>query len=245
MLLAWLKCTTPPSPCSQGSREYRCFVAAILDNHCRNSSWSLYFLCALSLVNSQWVCQEICTFVKTFYWKFFKKRESPWWCYDNTKNYVSTLKFPNITLVGDIFDMEKGFLNGFENYVAFPLLEIPLGQCYSIPSTFHHSSLSLFVLHFMFFFPFDFLFHLNVFQLQQYIKKENFLQIIASQMFLVNAGILWICQSSGPAISTTQRFYSAQMFPSDDDTKASNTESVPPEWRPTPHIIVYASPFPC
>lgn len=76
-------------------------------------------------------------------------------------------------------------------------------------------------------------------------KKENFLQIIASQMFLVNAGILLICQSSGPAISTTQRFYSAQMFPSDDDTKASNTESVPPEWRPTPHIIVYASPFPC
>lgn len=134
--------------------------------------------------------------------------------------------------------MEKGFLNGFENYVAFPLLEIPMGQCYSIPSTFHHSSLSLCVWHFMFFFPFYFIFHLNVFQLQQYIKK-NFLPIIASQMFLVNAVILLICQSSGPAISTTQRFYS------DDVTKASNTESVPPEWRPTPHIIVYASPFPC
>lgn len=102
----------------------------------------------------------------------------------------------------------KGFLNGFENYVAFPLLEIPMGQCYSIPSTFHHSSLSLCVLHFMFFFPFYFIFHLNVFQVQQYIKK-NFPQIIASQMFLVNAVILLICQSSGPAISTTQRFYSA------------------------------------
>lgn len=54
-------------PCSQGSREYRCFVAAIFDNYYRNSSWSLYFLCALFLVNSQWVCQK----KKIFLWKRF------------------------------------------------------------------------------------------------------------------------------------------------------------------------------
>lgn len=44
--------------------------------------------------------------------------------------------------------MEKGFLSGFENYVAFPLLEIPVGQCDSISCTFHHSSFSLCLLHF-------------------------------------------------------------------------------------------------
>lgn len=64
-------------------------------------------------------------------------------------------------------------------------------------------------------------------------------------MFLDNAVILLICQDSGPAISTTQKFYSSQMLPSDDVTKAANTESVSPEWGPTPNIIVYASPFPC
>lgn len=64
-------------------------------------------------------------------------------------------------------------------------------------------------------------------------------------MFLGNAVILLICQDSGPAIFTTQKFYLPQMFPCDDVTKASSAESVPPEWGPTPNIIVYASPFPC
>lgn len=156
--------------------------------------------------------------------------------------WVILKNFPTLHLLEAFSTWKKGYLNGFENYVAFPLLEIPVGQCDSISCTFHHSSFSLCVLHSCF--SFHFTSHLNVFQLQQH-RKVIFLQIIASQMFLVNAVILLICQSSGPAISTTQRFYSAQMFPSDDVAKASNTESVPPEWRPTPHIIVYASPFPC
>lgn len=63
-------------------------------------------------------------------------------------------------------------------------------------------------------------------------------------MFLGNTVILLICQDGGPAISATQKFYSSQMFRSDDVTKAFRAESVPPEWGPTPNIIVHASPFP-
>lgn len=40
------------------------------------------------------------------------------------------------------------FLSGFENSVAFPLIEIPVGQCESNSCTFHHLSLSLRFFHF-------------------------------------------------------------------------------------------------
>lgn len=177
---------------------------------CGKSGSPLHFL------NSQWVCQK----KKIFLWKHFTGNEKR-----NLSDGVMTMQrimcHPK-TLISQhysCFPHGKSTLSGFENYVAFPFLEIPVGQCDSISCTFHHSSCTLQDEWYMFCFLFYFISHLNVFQLQNNNNKPN--------------------------LSTAQRFSSVQMFPSDDVTKASNTESVPPEWGPTPNIIVNASPIPC
>lgn len=80
--------------------------------------------------------------------------------------HLKILISPNYTCLGH-FHMEKSFLSGFGNYVAFPLLEIPAGPCNSNSCTFHHSSFSLNLhvfLSFLLYFPFD----------RNFFKRDSF-----------------------------------------------------------------------
>lgn len=106
---AALKCSTLPSPCSQGSRECWSFVAATFDNHCRNNFRSLASCgktCWSShLVNSYWVGQK-----KLFLWKHSTGNVSVmllWQC----KELCVLLKhkFPNIILAWGILKWKKDF----------------------------------------------------------------------------------------------------------------------------------------
>lgn len=66
-----------------------------------------------------------------------------------------TLISQHCTCLG-YFHMEKSCLSGFGNYVAFALLEIPVGPSNSNSCTFHHSSFSVsFIFLFLLYFPFD------------------------------------------------------------------------------------------
>lgn len=128
--------------------------------------------------------------------------------------HLKILISPNYTCLGH-FHMEKSFLSGFGNYVAFPLLEIPVGPCNSNSCTFHHSSFSLNLhvfLSFLLYFPFD----------------CNFFQEILSSSLLPNCPY----ECSGLLICQTCFFCNtkaSQIVHSDDVNKVPNTESVPPE----------------
>lgn len=157
--------------------------------------------------------------------------------------HSKTLISQQCTCLG-YFHMEKSCLSGFGNYVAFALLQIPVEPSNSNSFTFHHSSFSVFLVFCFVFFPFLTLFPIWLLSKYPPRQKKNFFPVHPSQIFLMNAVVLSMCQDSRPAASDTQKLHSSQFFHSDDVNKASNTESVPPEWGPTPNIIVYASPFP-
>lgn len=194
-------------------------------------------------MNPQWVCQKKYIFVKTFYWKW--KKEIP--VMTMQRVMFKTLISQHYSCLRH-FDMEKSFSRWLWELCGLSLIRNPCGTV-----RFHFLILPSFIFLSVFlafcFNPtcFSCCFTLSpILMSSNYIKKQH-KKILFFRLVLPNisAVFMLIFPDSRHAMSTTQTFYLSQMFPSDEVTKASNTESVPPEWGPTPNIIVYASPFPC
>lgn len=161
MHLAWLRCATPPCLCSQGSSDPLLLKYLIITL----GSCGCHLLFCPFAVQKHVVPNT----------KYFSENGKI-----NTSGGILTMQgllknklCQSKTLISQhctclgYFHMEKSCLSGFGNYVAFALLEIPVGPSNSNSCTFHHSSFSVF-LSFCFFY---FISHLIAFQIT---KKKGF-----------------------------------------------------------------------
>lgn len=123
-----------------------------------------------------------------------------------------TLISQHCTCLG-YFHMEKSCLSGFGNYVAFALLEIPVGPSNSNSCTFHHSSFSVF-LSFCFFY---FISHLIAFQIT---KKKRFFQFTPPRFSLWMQWFYWfarivyccICHTKASLVTIFSQWWCQQSF---------------------------------
>lgn len=167
--------------------------------------------------------EKVMPVVAFWRWKGFLKRIM--W-------HLKILISPNYTCLGH-FHMEKRFFKWLWELCGLSLIRDPCGtvqfQFLHLPS-------------FIFLYKstcFSFLFTLFPIWSHFFLKRDILSSSLLPDCPYECSGLL-ICQTY--FICNTK---ASQILHSDDVNKVSNTESVPPEWRPTPNIIFYASPFPC